>query len=480
MGQIAIRGQDRSENRMKIKDHYALSDFKKAVLTVPHQHLPWHKINKTTDYQKGTETLKQKLDSTIGEGWNEFTNQWVNSRRDEFEYDDKGNNTLFVISGWDESTNQWVGYWKIEMDFDNSGNYIQQVDYLWDEITSQWIYFWEIQLTYDVNGNIVLSEFYIWDETTNQWLINAKDDYTYDENGYLITSIYLYWDETTSQWINNEKTEYEYDNSGNEIIYTLYIWDEVNNLWFIAGKTENTYDSYGNLTMEVNFSWDNNQWEKQWGNEYIFNTSNQLILEKSLIWNGSAWFNPNKSEYNYDSHENLILETYYEWNDLIYEFELADKQEFTYNNTYEYDELVLPWIYSMFDINILDILFNHMLTGSFGYEFIEGEWVDSNRETFYYSEIEINDIMDHQFPISNIFPNPSSGKTSIFYNLSAKSNVKLSILNLNGQLITTLVNEKQTQGDHKVNFDATDLPAGIYFCVLKTNEGMQTKKIIKL
>ena len=36
------------------------------------------------------------------------------------------------------------------------------------------------------------------------------------------------------------------------------------------------------------------------------------------------------------------------------------------------------------------------------------------------------------------------------------------------------------KGEHKVVFDGTKLKAGIYFCVLKTNEGIQNKKIIKL
>ncbi len=46
----------------------------------------------------------------------------------------------------------------------------------------------------------------------------------------------------------------------------------------------------------------------------------------------------------------------------------------------------------------------------------------------------------------------------------------------------TLVNEVQQQGKQKVVFNTADLPAGIYFCVLKTNPpaGGQTKKMIKL
>ena len=46
--------------------------------------------------------------------------------------------------------------------------------------------------------------------------------------------------------------------------------------------------------------------------------------------------------------------------------------------------------------------------------------------------------------------------------------------------MVTLVDEIQQQGEQKIIFNTADLPAGIYFCVLKTNYGMQTRKIIKL
>ncbi len=80
----------------------------------------------------------------------------------------------------------------------------------------------------------------------------------------------------------------------------------------------------------------------------------------------------------------------------------------------------------------------------------------------------------------NILPNPVKEESAIHYFLESKSPVKLSIHNLNGQLISTLVDEVQQQGNQKVIFNTTGFPAGIYFCVLKTNSGIQTKKIIKL
>lgn len=80
----------------------------------------------------------------------------------------------------------------------------------------------------------------------------------------------------------------------------------------------------------------------------------------------------------------------------------------------------------------------------------------------------------------NILHNPIKEESTIHYFVESKSPVKLSIHNLNGQLISILVNEVQQQGEQRIDFNTTGLPEGIYFCVLKTNEGVKTNKMIKL
>lgn len=86
-------------------------------------------------------------------------------------------------------------------------------------------------------------------------------------------------------------------------------------------------------------------------------------------------------------------------------------------------------------------------------------------------------IAEESFTIS---PNPLESTSLIKYTIQYNSHVTIKILDLTGQEITTHVDELQQQGQQQVIFNTSDLPAGIYFCVLKTNYGMQTKKIIKL
>lgn len=86
---------------------------------------------------------------------------------------------------------------------------------------------------------------------------------------------------------------------------------------------------------------------------------------------------------------------------------------------------------------------------------------------------------DSLFTIS---PNPLESTTLIRFTLHQNSPVTLIILDLSGREIITLVNEVQQQGEQRIELNTSGLPAGIYFCVLKTNTAPagQTIKMIKL
>ncbi len=77
-----------------------------------------------------------------------------------------------------------------------------------------------------------------------------------------------------------------------------------------------------------------------------------------------------------------------------------------------------------------------------------------------------------------VYPNPSSDKVTVSYNLNEASNVKMSIYNMVGQQIIS-TNQNITAGDVNVTFNIEALPQGIYF--IKSDIGKQsyTNKLIK-
>jgi len=102
---------------------------------------------------------------------------------------------------------------------------------------------------------------------------------------------------------------------------------------------------------------------------------------------------------------------------------------------------------------------------------------------------EVQDVCDSIFTFVSelpkevtftIIPNPLESNAVITYTLNENSHATLKILDLSERLVVSLVNEVQQQGEQRIEVNTTGLPAGVYFCVLKTNKGIQTKKMIKL
>lgn len=75
------------------------------------------------------------------------------------------------------------------------------------------------------------------------------------------------------------------------------------------------------------------------------------------------------------------------------------------------------------------------------------------------------------------YPNPFTRTTSIGYEVKEAQSVHLSVWDLSGQRIATLVNRTQQPGYYEVPFTPNDLPSGTYFVRLRTATGIQSHKM---
>jgi len=78
------------------------------------------------------------------------------------------------------------------------------------------------------------------------------------------------------------------------------------------------------------------------------------------------------------------------------------------------------------------------------------------------------------------YPNPFNSLTTLEINLPITGLTELSVYNILGQRITTLIDEQKTPGNHKIKFNANHLSSGVYFVLLKQNELVTKQKIILL
>jgi hypothetical protein len=82
------------------------------------------------------------------------------------------------------------------------------------------------------------------------------------------------------------------------------------------------------------------------------------------------------------------------------------------------------------------------------------------------------------FDLCQNYPNPFNPNTTIRFTLPNRSNVTLTVFNLMGQEITSLVEGEKEAGFHEVLFDGSHLESGVYFCRLQAEGFTQTRKLI--
>jgi len=84
-----------------------------------------------------------------------------------------------------------------------------------------------------------------------------------------------------------------------------------------------------------------------------------------------------------------------------------------------------------------------------------------------------------KFNLSQNYPNPFNPTTRIEFEIAARSAVNLTVFDLFGHPVSTLVNETKDAGRYNINFDASNLPSGIYFYkVIAGNQSMTRKMVL--
>jgi hypothetical protein len=99
---------------------------------------------------------------------------------------------------------------------------------------------------------------------------------------------------------------------------------------------------------------------------------------------------------------------------------------------------------------------------------------------------KISSEIPERFLLMQNYPNPFNSGTKIRFDVkksvasSQESVVILKVFDITGKEVTTLVNEQLNPGTYEVTFDGSNLPSGVYFYQLNSNNFSDTKKLILL
>lgn len=93
----------------------------------------------------------------------------------------------------------------------------------------------------------------------------------------------------------------------------------------------------------------------------------------------------------------------------------------------------------------------------------------------------VNNIIPSGFLLMQNFPNPFNPVTIVKYIVPSKNNIRLSVYDIEGKEISSLVNSVKNTGQYQAVFDGSKFPSGIYFCTLFVDETLiDSKKMILL
>ncbi|MBI9031923.1 T9SS type A sorting domain-containing protein [bacterium] len=108
----------------------------------------------------------------------------------------------------------------------------------------------------------------------------------------------------------------------------------------------------------------------------------------------------------------------------------------------------------------------------------------------YLGLLDVDDFIDetneNALPLTKLsgnYPNPFNPETTISFNIANQTNVELSVYNIKGQKVKTLINDVLSKGDHKVVWDGRNssgqkVSSGVYFYRLKTPKFDSIKKML--
>ena len=126
-----------------------------------------------------------------------------------------------------------------------------------------------------------------------------------------------------------------------------------------------------------------------------------------------------------------------------------------------------PKSYSYFDTNLE--------TGSYTYRLKQ---IDFDGSYEYTNELVVNVELPLQYSLEQNYPNPFNPSTTIKYSIPEDGFVKLSVYNLLGQEVVSLVNGFQKADRYEINFNAAGLSSGVYVYKIETNNYNASKKFV--
>lgn len=106
--------------------------------------------------------------------------------------------------------------------------------------------------------------------------------------------------------------------------------------------------------------------------------------------------------------------------------------------------------------------------------------IDFGGKYEYSQTVEVNWSPFTTYKLEQNYPNPFNPTTTVGFGIPEKRNVRLSVLNILGEEIKILLNEEKEAGYHSIDYNASELPSGVYLYRIQAGNFLKTKKMLLL
>jgi hypothetical protein len=258
---------------------------------------------------------------------------------------------------------------------------------------------------------------------------------------------------------------YSYDAEGNLISELTSENFEEDIVWIPLTKNENSYSSLNKLESSITHYF-YEEWFPVYGYFYTYDDSGNMTSDRYSSWDfeTESWLDEEKQEYYFAQNGNLVSTILYEWDEETEQLVSLFKNDFTYDNSFSYEDLILPYDYP-------SEFFNHMITGFTQYLYVDDEWIMVDSGDFYYSTKSSSGISDIKISEIKVFPNPASGSINFKGSIS-QGLTSVEIFNMHGKRVRSEILPANGQ------LSVHELQGGIYIYKLSSPGYTKTGRLV--
>ena len=386
-------------------------------------------------------------ESLLVEVWEDDT--WEASIREDYNYttwDTPSDTTRSVRLG-----SAWYLDWRTQVSHDAGGNRMQVLRQLYE--ADSWRDLWRWDHAYD---DALLSSRTYQSLVSDVWQNSEKIVNTYNLSGLIHTETYQVW--LGDSWLNDIRYIMDYNASGDITQVTEQLWNYDDDLWEDQASESFSYNSMQNPTQWLRTNLVQDEWRVSWS----YDSSGVLgsrILETVV---NQDWLNSERELYSHNSAGKITGITIQTWD---IEGNVWINDHFT---EYTYDDWGRP-------TQRLDQYWN-----------IDNRWVEDTRSSWTFAEpSSIDAVLVQEFKLDQNYPNPFNPITTLRFSLQRSGNVNLTIYDVAGREVITLVNDTISTGQHQIQWDGQDqrqksMETGVYIARFTVQGHSQHIKMLLL